>query len=45
MGSWLTLMEVLMDSGDEEWLNFRIPDYADWNLTRQYINELFPDYI
>ena len=28
-----------------EWLDFRIPDYADSGLVGKYINELFPDYI
>jgi hypothetical protein len=45
MGSWLILMNVLMDSGDEEWLSFRIPDYADSGLVDKYINELFTEYI
>jgi hypothetical protein len=45
MGSWLILMNALMDSGDEEWLSFRIPDYADSRLVDKYINELFPEYI
>jgi hypothetical protein len=38
-------MDSLMDNGEEEWLDFRIPDYADWTLTKQYINEIFHDYI
>jgi len=45
LGSWLTLMDNLMENGDEDWLDFRISDYADWSLTKKYINELFPDYI
>jgi hypothetical protein len=45
MGSWLTLMNSLMDNGEEQWLDFRLSDYADWTLTKRYINELFPDYI
>jgi hypothetical protein len=45
MGSWLILMNALMDSGDEEWLSFRIPDYADSGLVDKYINELFTEYI
>lgn len=45
IGTWLTLMESLMDSGEETYLDFRIPDYADWTLTKKYINEIFPDYI
>jgi hypothetical protein len=45
MSTWLTLMDSLMDNGEEPWLNFRIPDYADSTLTKKYINEIFPDYI
>ena len=45
IGTWLTLMESLMDSGEETYLDFRIPDYADSTLTKKYINEIFPDYI
>jgi hypothetical protein len=45
IGGWLTLMDNLMESGDENWLDFRVSDYADWTLTKKYINEMFPDYI
>ena len=45
IGSWLTLMDNLMENGDENWLDFRTSDYADWALTKKYINEMFPDYI
>lgn len=45
IGTWLNLMDNLMESGDENWLDFRVSDYADWTLTKQYINEIFPDYI
>jgi hypothetical protein len=45
IGTWIDLMEKLMDNGEEHYLDFRIPDYADWTLTKKYINELFPDYI
>jgi hypothetical protein len=38
-------MENLMQEGEEPWLDFRIPDYADWSLTQKYINEMFGDYI
>ena len=34
-----------MENGDEEWLDFRIPDYADGYLVDKYINEMFGDYI
>ena len=44
-GSWLTMMYHLMDNGEEPWLDFRIPDYADSRLVDKYINEMFPDYI
>lgn len=44
-GSWITMMNNLMDYGGESWLDFRIPDYADWTLTKKYINEMFGDYI
>jgi len=44
-GKWLTMMYHLMDNGEEPWLDFRIPDYADWTLTKKYINEMFGDYI
>jgi hypothetical protein len=45
IGSWLTLMDSLMDNGEEEWLDFRLSDYADGRLVDRYINEMFPDYI
>jgi len=45
LGDWIGLMENLMENGEEDWLDFRISDYADWGLTKKYINELFPDYI
>ena len=45
IGSWLNLMDNLMESGDENWLDFRISDYADWSITKEHINNLFPDYI
>jgi len=45
IGSWLTLMDTLMDNGQEDWLDFRTPDYADWTITKEHINDLFPDYI
>jgi hypothetical protein len=44
-GNWLSMMNHLMDNGDEPWLDFRIPDYADSRLVDKYINEIFGDYI
>ena len=43
--TWIDLMEYLMQEGEEPWLDFRIPDYADWSKTQEYINEMFGDYI
>jgi hypothetical protein len=34
-----------MNDGEYDYLSFRIPDHADWDLTKKYINEMFPDYI
>jgi hypothetical protein len=45
---WGTLIGVitsLMDDDTYSWLNLRVSDYADWTLTKKYVNELFPDYI
>jgi hypothetical protein len=39
------VISFLMDDGEYDWLSFRISDYADWDLTKKYINEIFPDYI
>jgi hypothetical protein len=38
------LIEYFNDE-EYEWLNFRVSDYADWTLTRKYINKIFPDYL
>jgi len=45
IGNWFTMMNELMDDGEEPRLDFRIPDYADYSRTSQDINEIFPDYI
>jgi hypothetical protein len=45
IGSWLNMMNTLMDNGEEPWLDFRMPDYPDSGLVDKYINEIFPDYI
>ena len=44
-GSWINMMSELMENGDESYLDFRIPDYADSSLVDRYINEMFGDYI
>jgi hypothetical protein len=45
VSTWINMMNTFMDNGDEPWLDFRIPDYADGYLVDKYINEIFPDYI
>ena len=45
LGSWLNMMNELMGNGDEPYLDFTIPDYADSSLIDRYINEMFGDYI
>lgn len=45
LSNWLSMMNQLMDSGDEPWLDFRIPDYVDSSLVSEHINEMFGDYI
>jgi hypothetical protein len=45
LSSWINMMDTLMDNGDEPWLDFRIPDYADSRLVNKCINEMFGDYI
>ena len=44
-GGYTTLMKQLIYDGDFECIDFRTPDYADWTITRKYINEMFDDYI
>jgi len=45
IGNWFTMMNELMDDGEEPRLDFRIPDYADYSRTNENINELFPEHI
>ena len=45
VSTWINMTNTFMENGDESYLDFRIPDYADWTLTKKYINEFFPDYI
>jgi hypothetical protein len=44
-GDYCGLLNGMMDSGVLEWLDFSISDYADWTLTKEYINDLLRDYI
>lgn len=44
-GGLITLMTSMINDGDIECIDFRVPDYPDWDRTRRNINELFYDYI
>jgi len=44
-GSYTGIMKDMIDNDVIDGIDFRIPDYADWDLTRKYINEFFTDYI
>ena len=44
-GSYTTMMKRLMDDGEYDWLDFRIPDYPDYGLVTKDINDIFGQYI
>jgi len=44
-GTLIGTITSLMDDDEYSWLSLSVSDYADWTLTKKYINELFPDYI
>jgi len=44
-GSYTSMVSELISNDTIDGIDFRIPDYADWDLTRKYINEFFTDYI
>jgi hypothetical protein len=44
-GSYTGMMDSLFDTGIYEEIDFRIPEYADWDLIKKNINEFFGDYI
>jgi hypothetical protein len=44
-GSYSSMMKELINNDNIDGIDFRIPDYADWGLTKKYINEIFTDYI
>ena len=44
-GGFIELMNFMMNNDDIDCIDFRVPDYPDWNRTRKNINELFNDYI
>ena len=43
-GTYVGVLSNLMDDS-YDYLSVRISDYADWDLTKKYINEMFPDFI
>jgi hypothetical protein len=44
-GGYIGLIHNMMDNGEREWLDFSIPDYADWTDVKKNINEIFTDYV
>lgn len=44
-GSYTTLMKQLIYDDEFNCIDFSTPDYADWSITRKYINEMFDEYI
>jgi hypothetical protein len=44
-GSYVGMMDNLMDNGEYEYIDFRIPDYPDFRQVNKNINELVKDYI
>ncbi len=44
-GSYVGFVSNMMDNDERSWLSFRVPEYADWTLTKKNINEIFRDYI
>ena len=44
-GGLTELMVAMINNDDIECIDFRVPEYPDWNRTRKNINELFYDYV
>lgn len=44
-GDFVTLLFGMINESELECIDFRVPDYPDWNRTRKNINENFSDYI
>jgi hypothetical protein len=44
-GSLTELMVGMINNDDIECIDFRVPEYPDWNRTKKNINEMFNDYI
>jgi hypothetical protein len=44
-GGLISLMVGMMNNDEIDCIDFRAPDYPDWDRTRRNINEMFYDYI
>ena len=44
-GGLVSLMVGMMNNDEIDCIDFRVPDYPDWDRTRRNINELFNDYL
>ena len=44
-GGLTSLMVGMMNNDEIDCIDFRVPDYPDWDRTRRNINELFNDYL
>jgi hypothetical protein len=44
-GNLSSLIGNMISNDDFDCVDFRIPEYPDWTLTRKHINEMFHDYI
>ena len=44
-GTYVSMMNQLMIDGEYSCIDFRVPDYPDWDLTSKHINDMFGDYI
>lgn len=44
-GGLTSLMVGMMNNDDIDCIDFRVPEYPDWDRTRKNINEMFYDYI
>jgi hypothetical protein len=44
-GGFIELMNFMMNNGDIDCIDFRVPDYPDWSRTTKNINENFSEYL
>lgn len=44
-GGFIELMNFMMNNDDIDCIDFRVPDYPDWNRTTKNINENFSEYL